>query len=174
MHYLGDEENRRVTPSPEVHLHIFTALDWLYMHSFIGYEPYCSLCSIGLNCMILGDEENRSDSHWYFMISVTSYFWWMKPCISFRWIVALLLLHFIWYTHELNCTWCSAIMVPEISFCYWIFYFLAWEQQYHHILPGPLFVSVSLPLWLAHIICDPCCLFSAPWSLEQSGILLLW
>ena len=102
VHYLGDEENRRVTPSPKVHLHIFTALDWLYMHSFIGYEPYCSLCSVGLNCMIPGDEENRSDSHWYFMISVTSYFWWMKPCISFRWIVALLLLHFIWYRHEIE------------------------------------------------------------------------
>ena len=77
VHYLGDEENRWVTPSPEVHLHIFTALDWLYLHSFIGYEPYCSLCSVGLNCMIPGDEENHSDSHWYLMISVTSYFWWM-------------------------------------------------------------------------------------------------
>ena len=31
--------------------------------SFIGYEPYCSLCSVGLNCMIPSDEENCSDSH---------------------------------------------------------------------------------------------------------------
>ena len=72
------------------HIYSFT----LTVHAFLQWlQTLLLLCSVVLSCMILGDEENRSDSHWYFMISVTSYFWRImaSPHLHLHFCTALLL-----------------------------------------------------------------------------------